>query len=217
LFDAVGPARRGEAAEVLRIGMVSWRLRDDDNLLLSRVESQLNRAVAMALDRLRAAGRLRREPQRSDDMVLALATALGDPGAVLDLPAATPEDAKVDLLSQDTPRQLVGQPASPGLASGRVCRITAGEDIGRFRAGDVLVCDAIQPMMTHLVPLAAAVVERRGGMLIHGAIIAREMGIPCVNGVARALEQLRDGDVVTVDGHLGIVTVGPPEFDLELA
>jgi pyruvate,water dikinase len=136
---------------------------------------------------------------------------------VLDLPAATPENARVEIRSQDTPRQLVGQPASPGLASGRVCRITAGKDIGKFRAGNVLVCDAIQPMMTHLVPLAAAVVERRGGMLIHGAIIAREMGIPCVNGVARAVDQLRDGDLVTVDGHLGIVTVGPPEFDLELA
>jgi pyruvate,water dikinase len=216
LYRAVGPARRDEAAEVLRIGSVSWRLRDDDNLLLSRVESQLNGAVAMALDRLRAAGRLLREPRRTDDMVRAIATALSEPGAVLDLPAATPADAKVDFRSPDTPRQLLGQPASPGMASGRVCRITAGEDIGRFRAGNVLVCDAIQPMMTHLVPLAAAVVERRGGMLIHGAIIARELGIPCVNGVARAVEQLRDGDVVTVDGHLGIVTVGPPEFDLEL-
>ena len=131
-FDAIGPARRDEAAEVLRIGRVSWRLRDDDNLLLSRVESQLNRAVAMALDRLRAAGRLRQEPRCTDDMVPALATALVDPDAVLDLPAATPEDARVEVLSQDTPRQLVGQPASPGLASGRVCRITAGEDIARF-------------------------------------------------------------------------------------
>jgi pyruvate,water dikinase len=63
--------------------------------------------------------------------------------------------------------------------------------------------------------LAAAVVERRGGMLIHGAIIARELGIPCVNGVTSAVEQLRDGNVVTVDGYLGIVTVGLPEFDLE--
>ena len=80
----------------------------------------------------------------------------------------------------------------------------------------MLVCDAIQPMMTHLVPLAAGIVERRGGMLIHGAIIAREMGIPCVNWIARAVELLADGDLVTVDGHLGIVTVGPPEFDLEL-
>jgi pyruvate,water dikinase len=53
-------------------------------------------------------------------------------------------------------------------------------------------------------------------MLIHGAIIAREMGIPCVNGVPRAAELLEDGELVTVDGHLGIVTVGAPEFDLEL-
>jgi phosphohistidine swiveling domain-containing protein len=217
LYEAVGTARRDEAVEVLRIGRISWRLRDDDNLLLSRVESQLNRAVAAALDRLRATGRLRREPRPSDEMVRGIAAALRDPGAVLDLPAATPDDATVETPSQDTPRQLVGQPASPGLASGKVCRVMAVQDIGRFRAGNVLVCDAIQPMMTHLVPLAAAVVERRGGMLIHGAIIARELGIPCVNGIARAVEQLRDGDVVTVDGHLGIVTVGPPDFALELA
>jgi pyruvate,water dikinase len=71
-------------------------------------------------------------------------------------------------------------------------------------------------MMTHLVPLAAAIVERRGGMLIHGAIIARELGVPCVNGVVGALDRLADGDLVSVDGYLGIVTVGPPEFDLEL-
>ena len=70
--------------------------------------------------------------------------------------------------------------------------------------------------MTHLLPLAAAVVERRGGMLIHGAIIARELGIPCVNGIADAADILVDGDLVTVDGHLGIVTVGEPEFNLEL-
>jgi pyruvate,water dikinase len=217
LYEAVGPARRVEAGEVLRIGRISWRLRDDDNLLLSRVESQVNRAVAVALDRLRATGRLRREPGPSDQMVRAIATALEHPGAVLDLPAGAPGDAKAEIPSQDAPRQLVGQPASPGLASGSVCRVMAVQDIGRFRAGNVLVCDAIQPMMTHLVPLAAAVVERRGGMLIHGAIIAREMGIPCVNGITRAVEQLRDGDVVTVDGHLGIVTVGPPDFALELA
>jgi len=94
--------------------------------------------------------------------------------------------------------------------------VRSTDDLGLFRAGEVLVCDAIQPTMTHLVPLAAAVVERRGGMLIHGAIIARELGVPCVNGVARAAELLEDGTVVTVDGYLGIVTVGPPEFDLEI-
>ena len=69
--------------------------------------------------------------------------------------------------------------------------------------------------MTFVVPLARAVVERRCVMLVHGAIIARELGIPCVNGIPRAVEVLRDGELLTVDGYLGIVTVGPPEFELE--
>ena len=57
-------------------------------------------------------------------------------------------------------------------------------------------------------PLAAGVVERRGGMLIHGAIIAREYGIACVTGVPDAAALIHTGDEVTVDGYLGIVTVG---------
>ncbi|MHB8865232.1 MAG: PEP/pyruvate-binding domain-containing protein, partial [Pirellulaceae bacterium] len=217
-FEAVGPTRREEATEVLRIGRVSWRLRDDDNLLLSRVESQLLRAVDLGLDRLREAGRLRGEPRRNQEAISVIVAALRDDSHMpLEFPAGQPEESPPRSPAQETPRQLIGQPASPGLASGKVRRITVADDIQGFRAGEVLVCDAIQPMMTHLVPLAAAIVERRGGMLIHGAIIAREMGIPCVNGVVRAVELLTNGDLVTVDGHLGIVTVGPPEFNLELA
>jgi phosphohistidine swiveling domain-containing protein len=62
--------------------------------------------------------------------------------------------------------------------------------------------------MTHLVALAGGIIERRGGMRIHGAIISGELGIPCVNGVRDAAGILKNGDLVTVDGHLGIVTVG---------
>ncbi|MGD8398359.1 MAG: hypothetical protein PVG11_05835 [Anaerolineae bacterium] len=39
--------------------------------------------------------------------------------------------------------------------------------------------------------------------------------MPCVNGIPNAVERLEEGQIVTVDGYLGIVTVGPPEFDLE--
>ena len=60
-----------------------------------------------------------------------------------------------------------------------------------------------------VVPLAAAVIERRGGMLIHGAIIAREYGLPCVTGVPDATALVRTGDRLTVDGYLGVVTVEP--------
>ena len=66
--------------------------------------------------------------------------------------------------------------------------------------------------MTFVVPLAAAVVERRGGMLIHGAIIAREYGLPCVTGIPDATSLVQSGDLPTVDGYLGIVTVGSGEL-----
>jgi pyruvate,water dikinase len=79
-----------------------------------------------------------------------------------------------------------------------------------FRAGEIIVCDAIEPEMTFIVPLAAAIVERRGGMLIHGAIIAREYGIPCVTGVPDATRLIGTGDSVTVDGYLGIVVLEGP-------
>ena len=49
---------------------------------------------------------------------------------------------------------------------------------------------------------------KTGGMLIHGAIIAREYGIPCVTGVAEAASLIQTGDTVTVDGFLGIVIIG---------
>jgi phosphohistidine swiveling domain-containing protein len=217
-LEAVGPERREEAMEVLAIGRLSWRLRDDDNVLVGRLESQLLRALELAADRLRAAGRLPQGAQVSTAAVPELADGLRHPwqGPVT-LPEPQVQAPAAHGAVGESPRQLVGQPAAPGLATGRVRRVRHTQDLGRFRAGEVLVCDAIQPTMTHLVPLACAIVERRGGMLIHGAIIAREMGIPCVNGIANAVELLEGGQIVTVDGYLGIVTVGAPEFDLEKA
>jgi phosphoenolpyruvate synthase/pyruvate phosphate dikinase len=218
LLQAVGPDRQDEAREMLAIGRLSWRLRDDDNLLVGRLESQLLRTLNLAASRLRAEGRL----QRGAQVTILAASVLGEalrgqlPGTI-ELPEPEPERKGAEAGPGETPRQLVGQPASPGLASGRVRVIRSTEDLGQFRAGDVLVCDAIQPTMTHLVPLASAIIERRGGMLIHGAIIARELGIPCVNGIANAVGLLENGQIVTVDGYLGIVTVGAPEFDLEAA
>jgi pyruvate,water dikinase len=215
-LEAAGPARRDEALEVLAIGRLSWRLRDDDNLLVGRLESQLLRTLELAADRLRAQGRLEPDTWISLEAAPALAEALRDPSITpVILPERQAEEPSAPGTAGESPRQLVGQPAAPGLATGQVRRVRDSRDLGRFRAGEVLVCDAIQPTMTHLVPLACAVVERRGGMLIHGAIIARELGIPCVNGVSNAVELLGDGDVVIVDGYLGIVTVGPPDFDLE--
>jgi pyruvate,water dikinase len=215
LFDAIGEDRRDEGEEILATGRISWKLRDDDNLLVARLESQLLRALELAADRLRADGRLFGNEVRTDHAEV-LATALRDSSTTVTLAAPTAPAAVPPRPSGQTPRQMVGQPAAPGVSTGRVRLVRGSEDLAAFQEGEVLVCDAIQPTMTHLVPLSTAIVERRGGMLIHGAIIARELGIPCVNGVHDATALLDDGVLVTVDGHLGLVVVGEAEFDLEL-
>ena len=69
--------------------------------------------------------------------------------------------------------------------------------------------------MTFVIPLAGGIVERRGGMLIHGAIIAREYGRPCVTGVPEATRRIRSGDTLTVDGYLGIVILGETSAQID--
>jgi phosphoenolpyruvate synthase/pyruvate phosphate dikinase len=128
--------------------------------------------------------------------------ALNDPDYVAKKVVAA---AETSLHFEIKPRQLVGQPASPGVVRARARVITEMSDLFDFKAGEVLVCDAVDPNMTFVVPLAAGVVERRGGMLIHGAIIAREYGLPCVTGVPQAAALIHTGDELTVDGYLGIV------------
>ncbi len=218
LFAAVGPERRQEAEEIIAIGRLSWRIRDDDNILLARLEAQLLEALGLAAKRLSASGRLPdRDAQVKEQDTAIIVEALLNPagGAVELTPPVAAKADRADPTPGQKPRQLLGQPAAPGMASGLVRIIDSADDLNRFRAGEVLVCRAIEPTMTHLAPLARAIVELRGGMLIHGAIIARELGIPCVNGIPEVMGLLKSGDLVTVDGYLGILTVGAPEFDLE--
>ena len=217
LDQDVGDDRRDEALNVIRIGRLSWQLRDDDNILMGRLENQLQHALHLAAARLVEAGRLDPDARVGSGAADVLVAALREPnGGPVKLPRPGKPVAEMNpATTNSSPRQMIGQPAAPGLATGVVRIVRDAEDFTRFRSGEVMVCDAIQPTMTHLVPLACAIVERRGGMLIHGAIIARELGVPCVNGVANAAGLLKNGDLATVDGYLGIVTVGPPEFDLE--
>ena len=102
-------------------------------------------------------------------------------------------------------RQLRGQPAGKGIARGCARVIKTSQDISALKSDEIIVCDSIDPTMTFCIPLVSAIVERRGGMLIHGAIIAREYGIPCVTGIPNATEFIKTGDDITVDGYYGLV------------
>jgi phosphohistidine swiveling domain-containing protein len=199
-LDASPPPQRGEALELLDLARASYRLRDDDNIHLGRIEAQLAAAVAEGRRRLLAG--TASGPGGAELAGALEGLALEERAPFVDAPAR-PAGARVQ------PRQLTGQPAGPGLAGGPARVVRRHADLEEFAHGEVLVCDAVDPNMTFVVPLASAVVERRGGMLIHGAIIAREYGLPCVTGVTDATALVRTGDSLTVDGYLGIVTVEP--------
>ena len=193
--------KHAEAKELLELARASYRLRDDDNLHLGRIQAQLFRAVEEVQRRRlssQAKGSLRLRLPREVQKVLE------------ELKEKPPEESLGGPKaggSRLKARQIVGQPAGPGLAQGQARVISAPSDLFQFKSGEVLVCDAVDPGMTFVVPLAAAIVERRGGMLIHGSIIAREYGIPCVTGVPHATSFIHTGNHVTVDGYLGIVIV----------
>ncbi len=75
----------------------------------------------------------------------------------------------------------------------------------RLSAGDILVTRQTDPGWGPVFPLISGLVIERGGMLSHGAIIAREFGIPSVVGVKDATRLIAHGASITVDGDRGIV------------
>jgi pyruvate,water dikinase len=90
--------------------------------------------------------------------------------------------------------------------SGRVVRFASLASAIAVGAGDVVVTRAVTPALAVLVAGCAALVSESGGLLDHGAALARELGIPCVVGCRDAWSQLADGMLVTVDGSSGTVT-----------
>jgi pyruvate,water dikinase len=193
------------AAELLDLGRASYRLRDDDNIYLGKILAQIVAAVEEGKSRLKRRGR--RIPSSLEDAEVV--RALRYYGVVFKKGVSPKKESEKEKKGVRG-RQVVGQPASRGIAVGKARVILRPEDLFAFKPGEVLVCDAIEPNMTFVVPVAAGIVERRGGMLIHGAIIAREYGLPCVTGVPEATVLIATGDLLTVDGFLGIVTIGKP-------
>jgi rifampicin phosphotransferase len=104
---------------------------------------------------------------------------------------------------------LVGEPASPGTATGRVRVILDPADFPNFQPGEVLVARATAPAWTPLFAKAAAVVTDGGTLAAHASLVAREYGIPAVVATGDATTRLRDGQLVSVDGSAGIVQTQP--------
>ncbi len=108
---------------------------------------------------------------------------------------------------QQTGNTIKGLGASPGQVTATARVLRGPEDFGQMKQGDVLIAAITTPAWTPLFALAAAVVTDVGGPLSHSSIVAREYGVPAVLGTGVATNRIHSGDVITVDGSAGVVTL----------
>lgn len=114
-------------------------------------------------------------------------------------------DAAVEASTTGT--RLQGLGISGGVVTGRVRVVRSLDQAERLRPGEILVTQATDPGWTPLFLTAGGLVMELGGLLSHGAVVAREYGLPAVVNVAGATVRLCDGQTVTVDGSRGVVWV----------
>ena len=137
--------------------------------------------------------------------------AIGREDAPVQASAAAPVRAAATAEPAGKPGEaplLKGLGASPGVAGGVVRLLRTAEETGALQEGEVLVTRMTTPDMVPAMTRAAAIVTDDGGMTCHAAIVARELGVPCVVGTRTATRTLSTGRPVTVDGKMGTVYAG---------
>jgi pyruvate,water dikinase len=102
---------------------------------------------------------------------------------------------------------LKGVPSSPGQITAPARVLAGPEDFDQMQPGEILVAGITTPAWTPLFALASGVVTDVGGPLSHGSIVAREYGIPAVLGTGLATRTITSGQMLSIDGGAGTVTL----------
>ena len=218
VLSKLGPVRGAILGEVLSAARDGVRARERTKSLAVAMVDEGRRLARLAGARLAAEGRL----PSADDVFFLGVSELRDVLAGATPAAATlrrrrrrfeaafhvPVARLVDLRAAAPVRE--GEPSwqgtgvSPGIGVGRARVIAAGEAL-TLEAGEVLVTPVLDAALGPLLASAAGAIAEIGGLLSHGAVVARELGVPCVVDIHDATRRLRTGDRVLVDGSAGLV------------
>jgi pyruvate,water dikinase len=101
---------------------------------------------------------------------------------------------------------LIGTPVSSGQVEG-YARVVLKPEEAKLQKGEILIAPFTDPGWTPLFHSARGLVMEVGGMMTHGAVVAREYGIPAVVGIDQATTKIRDGQYIRVDGTNGFVEI----------
>lgn len=186
-FDAARGAARVVGEDLARRGFLA----DADDVFYLTVEELLGPPE----DKWKEAVALRRE-RRGEYLRLRL------PESWTGQPTALPAEDGVAARTDDA---ITGIPVSPGVVEGRARVVLHPDHV--LEQGEILVCQTTDPSWAPIMLVAGGLVIDIGGALSHGAIVARELGVPCVINTRVGTRQLRTGDLVRVDGDAGVVSI----------
>ncbi|WP_369201062.1 PEP-utilizing enzyme [Streptomyces sp. PU-14G] len=151
-------------------------------------------------------GNPRPEPRREEPDPGARQARQADPGLV---PGRGSRDAAPHAAGKpaaEAPAEVRGIGAGGGVAEG-VVRVVRDPAFADVEPGEVLVCETTDPSWASVLFLSAALVADVGGPLSHAAVVAREIGVPCVVGTGDGTRTLATGDRVRVHGGTGVVEI----------
>ena len=103
--------------------------------------------------------------------------------------------------------EFEGIPASRGVLSGPVRVLESIDDICLVRPGEILVVPRTDPGWTPVFRIIGGLITETGGLLSHGAVVSREYGIPAVTNIPNACRIFKTGQMLTIDGSKGTVTI----------
>ena len=120
-------------------------------------------------------------------------------------PDAIASDGTTIVEDDEQHQVLTGVPASSGRVKGRARVIRTVQEAMQLQPGEILVTQSTDPGWTPVFPLVSGIIMEIGGQLSHGAIIAREYGIPAIVNVPGAMRQIKDGQYIELDGTTGTI------------
>jgi pyruvate,water dikinase len=127
----------------------------------------------------------------------------------LELPAmwkGSPTPRTTEAMHYDALDHVEGIGVSPGVVEG-VARVVLDPSFADVAPDEVLIAPTSDPSWSAILFISRALVVDIGGALSHAAVVARELGVPCVVGTRNGTDAIRTGDLVRVDGQTGIVAI----------
>lgn len=96
-------------------------------------------------------------------------------------------------------------PVCSGVVTARACVIQNLSEIHKLEKGDILVTYSTDIGWSPYFPLLKGICTEIGGLISHGAVVARECNLPCIVGASRATERVKHGAKITLNGDEGLI------------